>query len=260
MKKNLSVVLGTFILLTMCCAPSAFALGFGARANYWFPTFKGDLRVDGNGVPGTEINLKNDLGISVDNTFSAEAYFGIGKHEISLMYSRINLFGAKYLERNIVFNGDTYNAHSYVESDLTTDMIDFEYQYKFLNFENILAGLSIGVIGKVKYFDGEARMHSPTPGPAYDTQKDFHIPIPMIGVGAKIGLVANILEVRAKIAGMGYSENYYYDALADISVTPYPFLNLYGGFRAMSLKIDNISDVYGKMDFYGPYAGLAVSF
>jgi hypothetical protein len=28
----------------------------------------------------------------------------------------------------------------------------------------------------------------------------------------------------------------------------------------MSVKIDNISDIYVKMDFYGPYVGLAVSF
>ena len=135
-------------------------------------------------------------------------------------------------------------------------MIDLEYQYKLLNFKNILAGLSLGIIGKVKYFDGEARMHSS----GYDTQKDIHVPIPMIGVSVNIGLLANILEARAKFVGMGYSDSFFYDGLAEISFTPFPFLNIHGGYRAMSLKIDNISDVYAKMDFYGPYAGLAISF
>ena len=36
MKKNLFATLGTLILLTIFCAPSAFALGFGARADYSF--------------------------------------------------------------------------------------------------------------------------------------------------------------------------------------------------------------------------------
>jgi hypothetical protein len=135
-------------------------------------------------------------------------------------------------------------------------MIDLEYQYKLINFKNILAGLSIGIIGKVKYFDGDVRIHSSV----YDTQKDIHVPIPMVGVGAKIGLLANILEARAKFVGMGYCDSFFYDGLADISFTPFPFLNIHGGYRAMSLKIDNVSDVYAKMDFYGPYAGLAISF
>ena len=46
MKKNLFAALGTLILLTAFYAPSVFALGFGARADYWIPTFSGDLRVD----------------------------------------------------------------------------------------------------------------------------------------------------------------------------------------------------------------------
>ena len=91
-------------------------------------------------------------------------------------------------------------------------------------------------------------------------KKNIQVPIPMIGVGVNIGLLANILEARAKITGMGYSDSFFYDGLADISFTPFPFLNIHGGYRAMSLKIDNVSDIYAKMDFYGPYVGLAISF
>ena len=256
MKKNLFAALGTLILLTIFCAPSAFALGFGARADYWIPSFSGNLRIDGNGSAGTDIDLKNDLGVSSDNIPGVEAYFGIGNHEISLAYSRVNLSGAQNIKKDIMFNGYQYYATDYVESELKTSMIDLEYQYKLLKFKNILAGLSLGIIGKVKYFDGEVRMHSSVS----DTQKDIHVPIPMIGVGVNIGLLANILEARAKITGMGYSDSFFYDGLADISFTPFPFLNIHGGYRAMSIKIDNVSDIYAKMDFYGPYVGLAISF
>jgi outer membrane protein len=221
-----------------------------------FPLFSGNLRIDNNGVTGTDINLKDDLGISNDNIPGAEAYFELGNHEISLAYSRVNLSGAKNIDKEIKFNGNTYNVSDYVESELKTSMIDLEYQYKLLNFKNILAGLSLGIIGKVKYFDGDVRIHSSVS----DTQKDIHVPIPMIGVGAKIGLLANILEARAKVTGMGYSGSFLYDAMADLSVTPFPFLNIHGGYRAMSVKIDNVSDIYAKMDFYGPYVGLAISF
>ena len=119
------MIVGTLILFTIIFAPPVFAFGFGARADYWIPTFKGDLRVDDNGVAGTEINLKDDLGISNDNIPGAEAYFEIGNHEISLAYSLINLSGAKNIEKNIVFNGQTYIVSDYVESELKTSMIDF---------------------------------------------------------------------------------------------------------------------------------------
>ena len=260
MKKNLFATLGTLILLTIFYAPSVSALGFGARVDYWIPTFSGDLRVDDNGVVGTPINMKDDLGISNDNIPGAEAYFELGNHEISLAYSLINLSGAKNIAMEIKFNGDIYQTNAYVESELKTSMIDLEYQYKLLNFKNILAGLSLGIIAKVKYFDGDVRIHSSSIGSENDTQKDIHLPIPMIGVGAKIGLLANILEARAKVTCMGYSGSFFYDAMADLSVTPFPFLNIHGGYRAMSVKIDNVSDIYVKMDFYGPYVGLAVSF
>ena len=101
MKKNLFATVGTLILLTIFCAPSAFALGFGASADYWIPTFKGDLRVDNNGVTGTEINLKDDLGISNENIPGAEAYFGVGNHEITLAYSQVNLSGDKDITRQL---------------------------------------------------------------------------------------------------------------------------------------------------------------
>ncbi|MGP8154531.1 MAG: hypothetical protein ACLQBQ_10420 [Smithella sp.] len=257
MKKILFATLGTLILFTIFYAPSVFALEFGARAEYWIPTFTGDLRVDKNGVIGTDINIQNDLGIGNENIPGAEAFFGIGNHEISLSYSQVDLSGAKNINKTIVFDGQTYNASAYVESELKISMIDFEYQCKLLNFKNILAGLFIGIIADIKYIDGEAKMHSSTTG---SVEEDLHVPIPMIGLGAKIGLLANILEARAKFVGMGYSDSFFYDGMADISVTPFPFLNIYGGYRAMSLKIDNVSDVYCKMDFYGPYAGLAVSF
>jgi outer membrane protein len=242
--------------LTIFFNPSAFALGFGASADYWIPTFEGDLRVDGNGVTGTEINLKDDLGISNENIPGAEAYFGVGNHQITLAYSQVNLSGDKRINKEIKFNGETYNVSEQVESEFNTSMIDLEYQYKLINFNYILAGLSFGIIAKVKYFDGDVKIKSSST----DTNEKIQLPIPMIGLGAKIGLLANILEARVKVTGMGYSGDFFYDAMADLSLTPFPFLNIHGGYRAMSIKTDSISDIYAKMDFYGPYVGLLISF
>lgn len=249
---------GFFLMITLTTPASAFEIG--ARGYYWFPSLKADLKVDKDGVTGTQVDLKDDLGVSNESFPSVEAFAGIGKHHISLMYTQFHYSGSKNITKSVSFAGKTYSANALVESDLKTKMLDLEYQYDLINMENLLAGFSIGVIAKIKYFDGEASIKSSTVGSQFDQKETFAAPVPMLGVGAHIGLIANILEARAKVTGMGYSGSVFYDALADISVTPFPFLDIHAGYRIMKLKIDNVNDVYGNLEFAGPYAALTVSF
>jgi len=231
----------------------AAALEFGARGSYWFPSMKASVKA---GSSGTEINLKDELGISDNNTYSVEAFAGIGHHHLSLSYTPLDYTGRRNIAKTINFNNHNYVVGSDVSTDLHLKMLDGEYRYDLLNLENVLAGFSVNLIGKIKYLDGEVRMNSIATG---DEKKTFGIPVPMIGAGVHAGLIANVLEARAKVAGIGYSGNYFVDALADIAVTPFPFTRLSAGYRYMKIKIDNISDTYGDLDFYGPYLGLTIA-
>jgi len=231
----------------------AGALEFGARGTYWFPSLKATMKA---GNAGTEINVKDDLGISDNSTYSVEAFAGIGKHHLALSYTPLDYTARKNITKTINFNNQTYSIGSDVSSDLHLKMFDAEYRYDLLNLENILAGFSVNLIGKIKYLDGEARMNAAVSG---EQKKTFNVPVPMVGAGAHIGLIANLLEARAQATGIGYSGNYFVDALADIAVTPFPFTRFSAGYRYMKIKIDNISDTYGDLDFYGPYVGLTVA-
>lgn len=261
--KGLAKALVVFLTVFLCLVSwetKGHSLEFGARAYYWFPGLKATIRVDQGGTQGSNIDAKDDLGIDNKNFPSVEAFAGIGKHHFSLMYTQVDYSGDKTINRTIIFQGRTFVTNARVESDLKTRMLDFEYQYDFLNLENILAGFSLGVIGKLKYLDGEARLKSTSVGSAYDQKEDFKAPIPMVGVGAHLGLLANILEARAKFTGIGYRGNVFYDAMADLSLTPFPFMDIHGGYRFMKLKVDNVSDVYADMEFSGPYLGLTIGF
>jgi hypothetical protein len=244
-----------FLLILM--APPAQAIEFGARGFWWFPTLKADLRVNTDSTTGTEINMKDTLGIEDKSTYSVEAYVGTKNHHLNVMFTPFDYSASKILYTSVIFNGQTYAANSSVDSKLRMSMFDLQYQYDLLNFENILAGFSIGLIGQIKYLDGEAKLTSSLTG---EQKQSFNIPIPMVGLGTHIGLIANLLEARAKATGMGYSGSYFIDASADISVTPFPFVDIHGGYRYMKLKIDNVSNVYGNMDFYGPFVGLTIGF
>jgi outer membrane protein len=231
----------------------AGAFEIGARAYYWFPSLKAALKA---GSSGTEFNIKDDLGISDSNTYSVETFAGLGNHHLTLSYTPLDYSADKNITRTINFNNKTYAAGSGVKTDLRLRMLDAEYRYDLLNFENILSGFSINLLGKIKYLDGEVKMNSTAAG---EQKQTFGVPVPMIGAGLHVGLIANILEARAQAAGIGYSGNYFVDALADVAVTPFPFTRISAGYRYMKIKIDNVSDTYGDLDFYGPYLGFAVA-
>jgi len=134
-------------------------------------------------------------------------------------------------------------------------MIDAEYQMDLIDLKNILAGFSIGAIGKIKYFDGQAKLNSAAQG---ETSQSFRFAIPMVGVGANIGILANLLEARAKFTAMGYSGNFVYEGLADVSLTPFPFVDIHGGYKVIGVKVDGISDVTANTRFQGPFVALTV--
>jgi hypothetical protein len=165
--------------------------------------------------------------------------------------------GSTRLTAPVAFNGTTFPAGAAVDTDLKLRMIDLEYQYKLLDRENILAGFSLAVIGRITYIDGEAKMSAP----AANSESGFTVrtPVPMVGLGAHVGLFAGLLEARAKMTGFAYSDNHLTEALADLSLTPFPFLDIHAGYKVIRLKIDHNGNFLDS-EFAGPYVGLTVGF
>jgi hypothetical protein len=256
MKRSLWTVLCALALLLFPAMPVG-AFEFGARALYWFPSMKADMRADSDGKAGTTLNIKNDLGVDDESFPSFEVFGEVGRHRISLAYTPMKYSGSTRLTAPVTFNGQTFAAGTDINTDLKLPMLDLEYQFKFLDLENILAGFSLSAIGQIKYLDGKAKMEAPSTATAADFK--VRAPIPMVGLGAHIGLLAGLLEARAKATGVAYSSNYLYEALADISLTPFPFLDIHAGYKIIRLKIDR-NDVFLDSQFTGPYVGLTVGF
>jgi hypothetical protein len=250
-----TLLVAAFLILTWTVP--ATALEFGARALYWFPSFQADMKSDGNGLAGTFINAKDTLGLENKNFPTVEAFAGLGNHRFTLGYTPISYSGSATLTSPVTFNGVNFVAGDRVDTDLKLRMLDLEYQYTFLDLDNILAGFSLGLIGQLKYLDSEAKMSAP----AANRQAEFtgRLPIPMVGLSAHAGLLAGLLEARAKISGIGYSSSYLYEALADLSLTPFPFLDIHGGYKIIRVKIDQGGDFLDAR-FAGPFVALTVSF
>jgi len=247
------------LLLAVLLLPvSSLAFEVGARGYYWFPSLDGTVQVDDGGIIGTTIDFDKDLGIDDEDYPSVEAFIGLGNHHLSLTYTDIDYSGKKTLTRDINFEGWTYSAGAPVSSSIEYSMIDLHYQYDLLDLENILAGFSLGGVIQVKYLDGDVSLKT-TAGTGIDEQEDFTLPIPMVGVNLHIGILADILEARVRGTWIGYSGNSIYELTGDVSFTPFPFMDIHGGYKTFVIDIDE-DDVIFDYDMSGPYVALTVSF
>ena len=258
MQRTKKTVVFFAMAMLLCFAMPAGAFEIGARGLYWLPTFKADIKVDDSGVVGDRLDLTSVLGVEDDKPFpSVEVFVGHGRHLLNLAYTAMDYSGSAILTRKIVFNGQTFAVGSQVDTSLDLKMFDAQYQYTFLDLENALAGVSFNLIGQIKYIDTEAKLSEPILKTG--TEATLRAPLPMVGLGVHIGLLRDILEARAKVTGITYSGNYLYEVLADLSLTPFPFLDIHAGYKALRLKIDE-SDVFLDTEFAGPFIGLTVKF
>ena len=246
------ITLATVILLS---GTTAQAVGVGVNFQYWYPSFSGDLRGDGGGTKGTVMDMENDLGLDDEGAYAIEASGQFGRHHLTFAYTYFDWSGDETLGRAVVFDGATYAAGSRVQTDLKFHTLDFEYQYDFFKIDTVLAGLSAGAIAKLKYVEGDVSLESA----ANDRKKDFSYPIPMVGLAAHVGLIANILEARGKVTGITYSDTTVYEADAGISLTAIPFTDIAVGYRYVNYDVDD-DGVLLKTQLSGPYVSLTVGF
>ena len=248
------------LLLAVLLLPvSSMAFEVGARGYYWFPSLGGNVKVDEGGVIGTTIDFDKDLGIDDENYPSVEAFVGLGSHHVSLSYTNIDYSGKNTLTKDITFREETYRVGDVVDSSIEYTMIDFHYQYDLLDLENILAGFSLGGVFQIKYLEGDVSLKSTTGHVTVDEKEDFTLPIPMLGLNLHLGILADLLEARLRGTAIGYSGNTLYEVMGDISLTPFPFIDIHGGYRTFVIDIDQ-DDVVFDYDMSGPYVALTVSF
>jgi len=244
----------SLLLLALLLPASSLAFEIGARGYYWFPSLDGTARVDENGIVGSTVDFEKEFGIEDENYPSFEVFLGGGRHHLSFIYTNIDYSGRKTLTREIIFNGETYSINDLVTSSIEYKMMDLFYQYDFLNLENVLAGFSLGLVFHAKYLDGEVSLRNG----GYE-KEDFIFLIPMIGFNLHIGILADLVEARLRGTAVGYSGDTLYELMADISLTPLPFLDIHGGYRTFVINIDE-DDIIFDYNMSGPYLALTVRF
>ena len=251
------IVRAVVILFVVFLSRPSWGLELEMRGYVWTPELSGDIRVDDDALAGTKLDFVDTLGLDDESSAVIEVFLGTGRHHVMLGYHQADYKGNKVLDHEVVFNGEVYHASDTIRTELEFTAMEGMYQYDVIDLENILAGFSIGLVGKVKVLKGSAQIESEMTGE--QTKQDFTAPLPMLGANVHVGLINDLLEARVLATGMGYSGNTVMDAQAELSFTPLPFLDITGGYRFFKIDVDE-DDVEFKYDTSGPYIGAAIKF
>ena len=229
----------------------------GAKVSYWFSDAGGDLRIDGNNIRGSTIDLKDDLGFDRAEMGFFEAYGRYGRHRLTVGYQNAEYSGSTNIPREIIAKGQTYPAGSLVEATLRLQTLELEYQYDFLKLEKVMSGLSIGAIGKILYVEGHTSSVAPALG--LRGEGNFYAPIPMLGIGVRAGLLENWLAFQGKVTGSTFSGNTFMGADVALSLTPFPFMDLSCGYKYITYDYEQ-DNVMLDITLSGPYVGLTIRY
>jgi len=249
-------VTGLFLFATAAPAAALPFVEVWGEARYWRPTLESEIVASSAALIGTTIDPVTDLALDKEQN-AVEARAGItlpGRHKLRVGYLSLSFDGDRTLTRDITFQGVTFTATTRVLSNLDVKILRGGYQFDF--FKTAIG--SLGILLEVHYFDGEARIRD-TAG-AQDQRATFQVPVPVVGLAFRAYPITRILSVGAEVVGVSVgSQGHYIDGEASVTFTPFPFVELTGGYRVIDLHGEEGDDRI-DLRLHGPFAALTIRF
>jgi hypothetical protein len=255
-----ATVLAAAFLLAPAAARPAWAVGdwIGVEAAGFRNTPDGTAAVRGDGLDGTEFDLRDTLGMDTPDTSPmARLWFRWGKkNRLFFDYLATSHDGDATLGQTLVFDGVTFDPGERVASTLKLNLAQGRYRYSFVNIKVFEFGLGIGL--------NQARVRADLEGSsAGAVSVDEDLPFATLAAGAVIKpLLSFHIRIEADGLAVGRSGDSlkFNDWRGQVEWYFVHFFGFFAGYRSVHLEAD--SDEHGRatIDYTGPYAGLGVKF
>lgn len=244
MKKT---ILPALLLTAAPFAASADTLGFTIAAGMWDHKPSGPIQYSVGGT-GDEIDVADDLGMESDT----EGFFYAAlEHPIPILpnirvqRTALTSSGDATLTQSFTFGDTTYTASSDVSSEIVLDHTDVTLYYELLdNWVNLDLGLTgRNLDGSVEISDGVTTEKQAFSGWAPMIYADLAFDLPLTGL--QVGVNGNALF---------YGDSEMSDYAARLSWESSIGLGVMGGYRQMTIKLDDFDDVSTDVKEKGPFA------
>jgi len=183
------------------------------------------LRVDGETLPGTDINVEEILGLNKDKFQPRFAFTWRpgGRHELEVGYQFVRRDATKALDRDIVFRDSTYHVGSRVNTTFNSDQAFLTYRFAFYSTPNAQIGMGVGVGALFLDISLDALVAGQSNSIAYSRAKKYTAPTGSIGgfgkwaFGSQSLLLADLRAIQVNISDLdatiwegGFSYRYYF--------------------------------------------------
>ena len=204
---------------------------------------------------GSTIDVEDDLKWSNESDVFAQFYF---EHPIPIIpniklgYTDFSHKGSGTVGQSFTFANQTFNASSDIQTDFNLKMYDVGLYYEILdNWVNLDLGLN------VKFIEGSLAVVSNL---VAEERTDFSTPLPMVYAKARFDVPTTDLSFLAEGNYVEYEGNRFYDAEVGARYTFALGFGVEAGYKTMSLKLDNVSDVSMETEFSGAYGKIVWDF
>ncbi|HTF55838.1 MAG TPA: hypothetical protein VK661_01095 [Planctomycetota bacterium] len=266
--KYLSAVLGLLCAALWSAEAAAQDGMISAKARRWRAEISGDLKVDDNGVGGSDLNVSSTLGLNDKEDFDEfHATLGLpllGK--FNFQYLTGTYTGTRTLTSDITYAGTTYSATSNNQIHTDVDIKSYTLLWQFGASTPGIIGASVGAGGLagLKYFDIVTAVDDDQ---GNHESVDIRAPVPVVGAYVRTAL-ASFLFVEAQVHGLkipgnlaqGLSGNFYDATIAlDAKISTF-YAGI--GYRLFhfEVKYESGSDVNANVDLKGIFFEVGLSF
>jgi hypothetical protein len=229
-----------------------------AGADFWFPSADVVVESEQLGIPGSQIDLKRDLGL-VDTRFRAlqVQLRPARRHKFRFEYLPVEYTQTANLKTDIVFNGIRYRLGLPVNSDFNWKTYEFAYEFDFVVKNWGFVGFDL----EAKYTDVQVSLTSPIASEFAHARG----PIPAIGGIARYYFVPNIAvtgELTAFKIPDSINDQYnahYFDLDLYGTVNFTNNIGVKGGYRSRDVGYLIKTDT-GSLTLKGIYFGAVVRY
>lgn len=227
----------------------------------WAPSVQAVLASESLGIPGTDIDFVNDLGIEDENFPEFRAVLRPARrHKFRVSYVPIKYEAESVLTRNIVFNGQIFPVSIPVQSRLDWKAWRFGYELDFIARDRGF----LGVVLEAKYTDVKAELANPLTVEFTSAKA----PIPAVGLIGRGYIFPNIaitgeftgFKLPGDIGDLDEDDTgsyYEFDVYGTLNFTNN--VGVSAGYRRLAVEY-RIDDDFGDLELKGFYLQGVVRF
>jgi len=243
------------VVLVLLAPGQTVAQILDVEARYWFTDLDASTRVESGSIPGTRIDLGQDLDVDDASIPEVRLTLSTGLNsKLRLAYLQGSFDGVTTLGQSLQFSGTTFGANTRVETELDVYYGRIGWTWQFPVVPGVFR---LGPLLEVKGLVVDATVRSPATG----VRESALLPMAFPTLGAMLSVTPiAALDIFAEVSGMTFgSLGHVVDAEAGVRFVPVRFLTLSAGYRVFDVRVEHDDD-FAKLQLTGPFIGASFRF